>query len=495
MEKIMQNRAENDQTTRPRYYQYIDGQFLPSRANEWHPSVYPATGEPWAEFPLGKLADAEAAVEAAARAFKSPSWSNMTQTERGILLRRLAELTAANTERLAELETKDNGKRYVETTAAINLVPGWLTYAAGLADKIEGTVIPVDKPDVFSHTRWEPLGVVAAIIPWNSPLWLLAWKLGPALAAGNTIVIKPSEFASVSVLEFMKLVDKAGFPPGVINVVTGVGPEVGQALVHHPDVALVSFTGSDAIGRQVAKSAGQLLKRVTLELGGKSAQLVFDDARLDAAVSGVLQGIFSANGQSCVAGSRLLLQAGIYDRFMERLIKTASGKRMGNPFDPEVEVAPLANKAQYEKTLSYIQVARDEGATCVLGGEPSPSLGGYFVEPTIFSNVTPSMRIAREEVFGPVLAVIRFETEEEAVEIANSTEYGLAAGVWTEDLRRALRLSAKLQSGTVWVNTYRGFSPAVPAGGYKTSGIGRENGAEAIKEFMQVKSVWMSTAR
>jgi acyl-CoA reductase-like NAD-dependent aldehyde dehydrogenase len=478
-----------------RFLQFIDGAFVESDSGGWHPCIYPGTAQAWAEIPRGNARDAVAAVAAAKRAFADPAWSKLTAAQRGRLLHALADLTAANVATLAELETRDNGKRYSESAGAIGLVPSWLRYFAGLADKVGGSVIPVDKPNVLNFTRSEPLGVVAAIIPWNSPLWLLAWKLGPALAAGNTTVIKPSEYASTSTLEFARLVEQAGFPKGVVNVVTGVGPEVGQALVDHPDVAMVSFTGSEAVGRRVAEAAGAKLKRVVLELGGKSPQIVFDDAPLEEAVSGVMLGIFTSNGQSCVAGSRLLLQSSVYDRFMAAFLEKAGGKSFGDPMDQATEVAPLANEPQFRKALDYIRIAEGEGAHRVLGGGVASDRPGYFVQPTVFTDVTASMRIAQEEVFGPVLSVIRFETESEAIELANSTSYGLAAGVWTQDLRRALRVSEQVKAGTVWVNTYRGFDPGSPAGGYKSSGIGRENGHDALNDYLQTKSVWISTGQ
>jgi len=376
----------------------------------------------------------------------------------------------------------------------LNYIPQWFHYFGGLADKIEGRVIPIDKPGMFNFTREEPLGVVAAITPWNSPLLLAAWKLAPALAAGNTVVWKPSEFSSVSALEFGDLFARAGFPPGVVNIVTGYGSEVGEPLITHPDVAKVAFTGGDRTGEHVYQLAARGIKHVTLELGGKSANIVFDDADLDAAVNGVVSGIFAATGQTCIAGSRALIQRSIHDAFVERLLALAKTARMGDPQDLATQVGPITTQPQYQKVLDYIRIAKDEGAVCRLGGEPArrPECGsGWFIEPTIFTGVTPRMRIAREEVFGPVLSIIPFDDEDDAIRIANDTVYGLAAGVWTTSIRRALLAPERLEAGTVWVNTYRAVSYLSPFGGYKRSGIGRESGIDAIREYLQTKSVWI----
>jgi acyl-CoA reductase-like NAD-dependent aldehyde dehydrogenase len=370
----------------------------------------------------------------------------------------------------------------------------WYYYYGGLADKIEGHVIPSDKADTFNYTRYEPLGVVAAIIPWNSPLLLLAWKLAPALAAGNTVVIKPSEYTSASALEFMKLVEEAGFPPGVVNVVTGFGAEVGTPLVEHPLVAKVAFTGSDTTGQKIYEAAARSLKRVSMELGGKSPNIVFDDAHLDNAVKGVISGIFAATGQTCIAGSRLLVQQSIHDEFVEKLVAFAKTAKMGDPMSPDTQVGPVTNRPQFEKILKYMAIAKSEGAQPVLGGAKAtrPECGGgWFVEPTIFTGVKNSMRIAQEEVFGPVLSVIPFRDEDEAIAIGNDVVFGLAAGVWTQNMRRAFTMAERLQAGTVWVNTYRAVSFMAPFGGMKRSGIGREGGQVAIDEYLNTKTVWI----
>jgi aldehyde dehydrogenase (NAD+) len=420
----------------------------------------------------------------------------MTATERGRRLYRLGDLIARDAKRLAEIEVRDNGKLFAEMNGQLNYIPQWFYYYGGLADKIEGSVMPLDKKGYFNFTRQEPLGVAAMITPWNSPLLLATWKLAPALAAGCTAVIKPSEFTSASTLEFVKLFEEAGFPPGVVNVVTGLGPEVGSALVQHPLVKKIAFTGSDATGRLVNEQAAKYFKHVSLELGGKSPNIVFPDANIDDAVNGVVSGIFAATGQTCVAGSRLLVHAGIHDAFVERLLNLARAARMGDPMSLDTQVGPVTTPAQYHKVLDYIEVAKADGATLLMGGGAAkrPECGdGWFVEPTIFGDVRNEMRIAQEEVFGPVLAIIRFRTEDEAVAIANDCQYGLGAGIWTSDIGRAHRMAEQIQAGIVWVNSYRAVSFMSPFGGYKSSGMGRENGVQAIREYLQTKSVWINT--
>ena len=483
--------------TLTKYRMYIDGQWVEPASGNYFESDNPYLGKPWALIPRGNAADVDRAVQAARKAFTSGEWPKLNASKRGALLRKLGDLITDKSRFLAEIEVRDNGKLLAEMSAQTAYMAQWYYYYGGLADKIEGTVIPTDKPDPFNYTHYEPLGVVAAIVPWNSPLLLLAWKLAPALAAGNTVVVKPSEYTSASALEFMKLIEQAGFPAGVVNVVTGFGPEVGTPLVEHPLVAKIAFTGSDATGQRIYEAAAKGLKRVSMELGGKSPNIVFDDAHLDNAIKGVISGIFAATGQTCIAGSRLLVQQSIHDQFVEKLVAFARTAKMGNPMDLDTQVGPVTNKPQFEKILKYIDIARGEGAKPALGGARAtrPECGdGWFVEPTIFTGVKNSMRIAQEEVFGPVLAVIPFKDEEEAVAIGNDVVYGLAAGVWTQNMRRAFVMAERLQAGTVWVNTYRAVSYLSPFGGYKRSGIGRESGQEMIKEYLQTKSVWISTA-
>jgi len=479
-----------------KYQMYVGGEWVAPASNEWFESYNPFTGEPWALIARGNAQDADQAARTAHAAFTDGPWPQMNASQRGALLRKLGDLIAKNAERLAQLEVMDNGKLIAEMRAQLNYAPQWYYYFGGLADKVEGAVIPLDKKGYFNFTRYEPLGVVVAITPWNSPLLLTAWKLAPALAAGNTVVIKPSEFTSVSTLEFIKLVEEAGFPAGVVNVVTGYGKEVGMPLVEHPLTRKIAFTGSDATGRVINETAARNFKKVGLELGGKSPNIVFDDANLEDAVNGAVSGIFAATGQTCIAGSRLLLQDSIHDAFVEKLLALARTAKMGDPLSMDTQVGPVTTRPQYDKVLSYIDIGRNEGAQLRLGGGAAtrPECGkGWFVEPTIFTGVNNQMRIAQEEIFGPVLSILRFKDEDEAVRIANDVRFGLGAGVWTRDIGRAIRMSEKIQAGTVWVNTYRAVSYMSPFGGYKDSGIARENGAQAIYEYLQLKSVWINT--
>jgi (Z)-2-((N-methylformamido)methylene)-5-hydroxybutyrolactone dehydrogenase len=481
-----------------KYQLFIDNEFVDPLSGEWIETVDPYRGTPWALIPRGRAQDVDRAVAAATRAMREGTWADMSATSRGKLMRRLGDLVARDAERLADIEVRDNGKLKQEMLGQLRYHSEWWWYFGGLADKLEGSVMPIDKPDMFAFTRHESIGVVGALTAWNSPLLFVAFKCAPAIAAGCAVVVKPSEFASASTLEFAALVHEAGFPAGVFNVVTGYGIEAGSALVEHRDVAKITFTGSDATGAKIYATAAKSMKRVTLELGGKSPNIVFDDCDLDMAVAGVISGIFAATGQTCIAGSRLLVQNSIKDIFTKKLLETARTARIGDPMDPRTNIGPVTTPDQYKKVLDYIAIAKGEGARCVLGGGPATDRGlpgGQFVEPTIFVDVNSRMRIAQEEVFGPVLSVLGFEDEAEAIAVGNDVIYGLAAGVWTKDTGRALRMSKSLKAGTVWVNTYRAISYMMPFGGMKFSGLGRENGVEAIREFLETKSVWISTAR
>jgi aldehyde dehydrogenase (NAD+) len=478
-----------------RYQLFINNEWIDPASGEWFESTEPFSGEAWAEVPRGNVEDVNRAVSAAAAAFEAPAWRDLTATQRGELLRKLGGLVEQNVALLAATEQRDNGKLMAEVSGQVKNVAQWFYYYAGLADKVQGHVVPINKPGVFNYIKYEALGVVAAITPWNSPLALTVWKMAPALAAGNTIVIKPSEYTSASILELAELAKQAGFPPGVVNVITGFGGEVGEPLVRHKDVVKVAFTGGDAAGQRINEIAASDFKHVTLELGGKSANIIFDDADLDQAVRGAVAGIFGAAGQTCMAGSRLLVQRGVHDRVVEMLKEIAGNAIIGDPSKMETQVGPIATTAQFQKILSYIAIAKEGGATCALGGKALQGEGfgqGQFVAPTIFTGVDNSMRIAQEEVFGPVLSIIPFDTDEEAIQIANATMFGLAAGVWTQNLQRTFFAVDRLRAGTIWVNNYRATSFTTPFGGYKRSGLGREGGVEAIKEYLQMKSVWIT---
>jgi aldehyde dehydrogenase (NAD+) len=431
-------------------------------------------------------------VRAAGAAFAGEAWRSLSPTRRGRLMMRFADAISEHASEIAAVETRDNGKLYKEMLGQLRVIPEWLYYFGGLADKVEGRVIPHDRASVLNYTLREPLGVIGVIIPWNSPVLLMMYTLAPALAAGNTVVVKPSEHASASVIETVRLAEQVGFPPGVINVVTGDG-EAGGALVDHPGVARVSFTGSDATGKVIAARAAGRLAGSTLELGGKSANIVFADADLEAAEAGILAGIFGAAGQTCVAGSRALVAAEIHDEMIERLRRRTGDIRLGNPMDENTQMGPIANPPHLERVARMVDEARADGAEVVAGGERGVVdglPGGLFYRPTILSGASNESRIAQEEVFGPVLTVIPFRDEDEAVALANGTRYGLAAGLWTNDVRRAHRVARGLQAGTVWINLYRAITYNSPFGGYKASGMGRANGAEAIDEYLQTKSIW-----
>jgi len=477
------------------YGLYIDGEYGTPSGAKTLPVINPANGETWATIVDASAEDVDAAVQAAKRAFEG-EWRKTTPGARGRLLHKLADALEARAGELAEIEVRDNGKLLREMGAQLRAIPGWYRYYAGLADKIEGETIPMERPTLFNFTLREPLGVVGFITPWNSPLLILAFTLAPALAAGNTVVLKPSEYASVSSLEFAKCIEAAGFPKGVFNVVTGSGAVSGDALTKHPSVARVAFTGSAGTGARVAQAAVGHFATVGLELGGKSPNIVFADAPLDAAVSGLLSGIFAAAGQTCIAGSRALVQREIYDEVQERLMARAKTVKIGDPLLPETEMGPIANEPQYAKVQQYVEIGKGDGAKLVAGGRRPSDVAlqrGFYYEPTIFADVDNDMRIAREEVFGPILSLIPFKDEDEALGIANDTPYGLGSGVWTTNIGRAIRMTRGIKAGTVWVNTYRAMSYQMPFGGYKSSGIGRENGVEAIYDWTQTKSVWIET--
>lgn len=477
------------QTNQLRQYgHYIDGVDTPS--SNHLSSCNPYTGTQWATIASGTGADVDRAVDAARRAFDTGPWGRMTAAQRAALMRKLADIIKRDAEELARIESTDNGKLYREMLGQWQYMPEYYYYFAGMADKLQGDTVPSDRPNFFIYTRREPLGVIGAITPWNSPMLLLTFKLAPGLAAGCTFVVKPSEHTSVSTLEFAKRMEEAGFPAGVFNVVTGLG-SVGQALVNHPGVDKIAFTGATETGKAIAAAAAKNLTRISLELGGKSPNIVFEDADLDVAANGAIAGIFGATGQTCMAGSRLLVHESIHDVLLEKIVERTRDIKLGDPMDAETEMGPVSNRPQLDKVLEYIEIARRDGAKIAYGGTMDKSLGELFVLPTVLSDVTNDMRIAQEEVFGPVLSVIKFKDEADAIRIANDTHFGLAAAVWTQNVHRAHRVAHALRAGTVWINAYRVVSYATPFGGFKQSGIGRENGMDAIREYTETKSVYV----
>lgn len=473
---------------------FIDGEYREPSDGSYFESTNPATLEVLYEAARGNQEDVRTAVDAARRTFESSAWQRTTPTQRGHLLRRLGDAVAANAEELARFESLDNGKLLREMRGQLKSLPEYLYYYAGLADKVQGSQIPTNSPEVLNFTQREALGVVGAITPWNSPLTLTVSKLAPALAAGNTMVIKPSEYTSRTILRLAELTVEAGFPVGAVNAVAGLGGEAGAALVDNPRIAKISFTGSTKTGSAIAASAASRFIGCTLELGGKSPNIVFEDADVPNAAMGVVAGIFAAAGQTCIAGSRVFAHRSVYDELLERVSERASSIKIGDPLDDGTELGPLAFEEQLAKVRSYIELGVNEGASVHSGGErPDIELPGYFLQPTVLTEATNEMRVCREEIFGPVAAIMPFDTEDEVLHLANDTNYGLAAGVWTSNLQRAMRMAQRLEVGTIWLNTYRAMSPMSPRQGFKESGVGVEHGLESMNEYTRLKSIWINT--
>jgi aldehyde dehydrogenase (NAD+) len=470
----------------------VGGERVDAESGKVFPVINPATEEVLAEVAEGDSADVDRAVRSARSTFESDKWRGTSARQRGEMLYRLGELCLAHKDELARLETLNNGKPIFESLIDVRLTAATFKYYGGWADKLHGETVPVDGP-FLNYTLREPLGVVGAIVPWNFPMSLAAWKIGPALACGNTVVLKPAEQTPFTALRMAELALEAGVPPGAFNCVPGFGPTAGAALVRHPDVDKIAFTGSTTVGKQVMREAAETVKRVSLELGGKSPNIVFADADLDAAARGALTGIFYGKGEVCAAGSRLLVEESAREELLSRIVDRAKKMAAGDPLSPKTRLGAIVSRRQMERVLSYIERGRSEGAALLTGGERTPVEGrGYFVQPTIFADVRPDMTIAREEIFGPVLAVMTFsDGVDGAAELANATIYGLAAGIWTRDIKKALRAARAVRAGTVWINTYNMYDVASPFGGFKQSGFGRDLGVHALEGYTQVKSVWV----
>jgi len=472
---------------------YINGEF--SDGSEQFETLSPANGKPWASFPAASEQESNLAIESSHAALYKGPWSKLTATQRGKLIHKLGDLIAEHAPELGDLETQDSGKLAVETRAQSSYVADYYYYYAGLADKIQGEVLPIDKPDMQVFTTREPIGVVVAIVPWNAQLFLSATKIAPALAAGNTVVVKASEQAPAALFKFAELVDKSGFPPGVINIITGFPEPCGRVLTTHPKVARIAFTGGTEVARHIIRNSAENFAHVSLELGGKSPMIIFEDCNIDGAVNGIIAGNFGASGQSCVAGSRVFIHRSIHSQIIELVKERAKSIVVGDPLDSKTQVGPLATQHQVERASEVVQSSIKQGANLVFGGnKPSQNKEGWYFEPTLLDCPDQEFDCVKTELFAPVISVIAFDTEEEAIAMANDSDYGLGSGVFTENLSRAHRVSSKIHSGIVWINTYRAISPISPFGGFKQSGGSREAGIDAIHEYTRTKTTWINTS-
>ncbi len=478
---------------KPHYQLFIDGEFTDGAQGQTMSSENPATGTHWATFACAAPDDVDCAISAARRALNDPAWRDMTQTQRGKLLYRLAELIEEHAEQIGRIETTDSGKLLAETAAQSAYVGDYYRYYAGLADKIEGAVLPIDKPDMHAFTQREPIGVVVAIVPWNAQMFLTATKLGPALAAGCAVVLKASEIAPAPLLEFARLIEKAGFPPGVVSVLTGDAENCAIPLTRHPDVDRIAFTGGPETARHVVRNSAENFAVTSLELGGKSPMVVFDDADLDGAANGLIAGNFGASGQSCVAGSRGLVHRPVFEKIVSLIESKMEGVTVGDPLAPDTQIGPLCTSAQIQKIEAALNAARSAGARIRFGGSRLERAGNYMA-PTLVECPNTDIETLKVEMFGPVMSLIPFDTEEEAIAIANETPYGLGAGVFTQNVARAHRVSGRLKAGICWVNTYRAVSPIAPFGGFNQSGYGREAGIDVVYDYTRTKTTWINTS-
>jgi aldehyde dehydrogenase (NAD+) len=481
-------------TDLPHYGLFVAGKWRAASSGQVMESINPATGEVWATFDCASPEDVADAVAAARAVLDAPVWRDMTQTARGKLLYRLADLVAEHAERLGAIETTDSGKLAAETKAQTGYIADYYRYYAGLADKIEGAVLPIDKPDMHVYTQRLPIGVVAAVVPWNAQMFLAATKLAPALAAGCSVILKASEMAPAPMLEFAKLIETAGFPPGVVSVITGDAANCAIPLTRHPDVDRIAFTGGPEAARHVVRNSAENFAVTTLELGGKSPILVFDDADIDAAANGLIAGNFGASGQSCVAGTRGFVQRGIFDAVVAAVTEKSKGLVVGDPHDPATHLGPLCTRGQVARIEATLAVARSQGARIAFGGAPIQDLSNHFFQPTLVLTEHADVETMKVEMFGPVMTLMPFDSEADAVVLANNSDFGLGSGLFTRDVARAHRVSRRIRSGITWVNTYRAISPIAPFGGFNQSGYGREAGREAILDYTRVKTTWINTS-